>query len=253
MSKDRLEEHRRIWDRKPVLERIYGVWFDALLRLVPPGARAVEVGAGPGFLTEHARSRRPDVRWVATDLEAAPWNDAAADAHRLPFRTGTAGAVLGLDLVHHLARPGLFFGEAARVLTPGGRLAVVEPWVTWLSYPVYRWLHHEGCTPDLDPTEPFKAARAEAKDPFQGDAAVLWRLVRQTTSQGWADYGFRPPRVTVLNGFAYLLSLGFRQASLLPQPLLPFFLDLDERASRLAPYLGLRALAVWERERGNGG
>lgn len=243
----RLAEHRRIWEGKPVLSRVYAVWFDALLASLPPRPRVVEVGAGPGFLSGHARARVPGLPWVATDVLETPWNDVVADGLRLPFRARAFDAVVGLDLVHHLARPAAFFAEAARVLRPGGRIAVIEPWVSPLSYPVYRWLHQEGCTLGLDPWDPFGREATDGKDPFQGDAAVLWRLVRATGPARWLELGFEPPRVTRLNGFAYLLSLGFREASLLPAGAAGALINADRALTPLSRYLGMRALAVWER------
>ena len=243
----RLAEHRRIWEKKPVLSRVYGVWFDALLASLPPEPRVVEVGAGPGFLSGHARQRTPGLSWVATDLLETPWNDVVADGLRLPFRGGAFNAVVGLDLVHHLARPAAFFAEAARVLRPGGRIAVIEPWVSALSYPIYRWLHHEGCTSAIDPWNPFGHDGTAGKDPFQGDAAVLWRLVRVTAPERWRELGFEPPVVTRLNGFAYLLSLGFREVSLLPGTLATALIKADRGLAALSRYSGIRALAVWER------
>jgi SAM-dependent methyltransferase len=246
MSRDRLDEHRRVWAGKPVLAQVYGVWFEALLSELPPG-RALEVGAGPGFLREYARQRRPDIAWIAVDVIPAPWNDLAADALGLPLRAGTVGSVVGLDLVHHLASPRRFFQEAARVLRPGGHIAVVEPWVTPLSFPIYRWLHEEGCTLGLNPWDPFHLKEGETKVAFQGDAAVVRRLLVTTTPQEWQSLGFRPPRRRILNGFAYLLSLGFKRGSLLPPRATPFFLRLDERLRAAAPLFGMRALVVWER------
>ena len=61
---------RRIWEGKPVLSRVYSVWFDALLASLPPQPRVVEVGAGPGFLSSHARRRVPGLAWVATEVPA---------------------------------------------------------------------------------------------------------------------------------------------------------------------------------------
>ncbi len=51
----------------------------------------------------------------------------------------------------------------------------------------------------------------------------------------------------MLNGFAYLLSLGFRDASLLPAAAAPLFLALDTWLGGAAGLLGLRVLAVWEK------
>jgi SAM-dependent methyltransferase len=247
MSFDMLQEHRRTWNAKPVLADVYAVWFEALLGTLGSSRRRVlELGAGPGFFSEYARRRRPDLFWIAADVVAAPWNDLAADGLRLPFRPAALDAILALDLLHHLAWPGAFFEEAARVLAPGGGLAVIEPWVTPLSYPIYRWLHQEGCTLGLDPWQPF--GDDGAKEPMDGDAAVVWRLVRDTPEAKWRRLGFRPPRVTVLNGFAYLASLGFRPPSLLPRRLAPALLGVDAAARALAPLLGLRVHATWERD-----
>jgi SAM-dependent methyltransferase len=239
----RLAEHRDIWARKPSLGHIYGVWFDAILDGLPKAARVLEVGAGPGFFAAHARRARPDLRWIASDLLPVPWNDLAGDALRLPVRDGCFDAVVGLDFIHHLARPEQFFRESARVLAPGGRLVAVEPWITPFSYPVYRFIHHELCRMDVDPWTPFGAA----KDAFDGDSALVRALVRRTSAESWRALGLRPPAQRPLNGFAYLLSLGFKPPSLLPAWALPMMLGLDATLQRGAAWLGLRVWLAWEK------
>lgn len=244
MSLERLREHRRLWDRKPLLRSVYRVWFDLLLAELGGARRVLEVGAGPGLFSDHARERRPDVRWVVSDILPAPWNDLVADGVRLPFRDRAFEAVAAVDLVHHLARPAGFFAEVARVLAPRGRLVVVEPWVSALSFPVYRWLHEEGCRLSLDPWDPFGAGTG--KDPFEGDAAVVWRLARDTPAARWRELGFHPPRLRLLNGFAYLASLGFRRGALAPRTAARPLLAVDRLTAPLARALALRVLAVWE-------
>ncbi len=244
MSLQRLREHRSIWDAKPVLADVYAVWFEELVRLAAPAQRVLEVGAGPGLLGQWARGRRPDLRWIASDLLPAPWNDLVTDATALPLRAASLDLVIGVDVLHHLARPRRFFTEAARVLAAGGRIALLEPWVTPLSYPVYRFAHQEGCTLGIDPWEPFAAA---GQDAFDGDGAVPWRIVRSTGEPDWRGLGLASPRVRAFNGFAYLLTLGFRSASLLPRPAAGAFMRLDDLLTPLAGLLGMRALLVWER------
>jgi SAM-dependent methyltransferase len=246
VSRTRLEEHRRLWQQKPVLERVYAPWFEALLAEAAPGGRVLEVGAGPGFLAAFARQRRPDLRWIASDLCAVPWNDLAADAGRLPLADRAVGAVVGLDVLHHLARPVVFFQEVARVLGEGGRLALVEPWITPFSWAVYRLIHHEHCRLSVDPWDPFPGGD---KDAFDGDAAVPWRIVGETKAERWRALGFAPPRRRLVNAFAYLLSLGFRPGSLLPLGAAEAAVAFDRWTAPLAPVAALRAALTWDRIR----
>ena len=242
MSLERLEEHRRLWEGKPELRAVYRVWFDQLLSGIPEGTRVLEVGSGPGLLAPAARDERPDLRWISSDLLRAPWNDLVADAAQVPLATGSVGAVVGLDVLHHLPKPADFFREAARVLGGAGELRLVEPWITPFGWVIYRFFHQEDCRLGVDPWDPFPPG----KDSFDGNAAVPWRLVRLTRPWDWRHLGFEPPRWRRSNTFTYLLSLGFRERSLLPAGLVRPLLLLDRLTRPLVPLTALRALLVWE-------
>ncbi len=243
MSLARLTEHRQLWAAKPSLRRVYQPWFESLLSTAPPGARVLEVGAGPGLLAAYAREQRPDLRWIASDIHPASWNHVAADAVRLPFRSASFGAVVGLDILHHVARPAAFLSEAARVLAEGGRLSLIEPWITPLSWFIYHFFHQEHCGLRIDPWNPFP----EAKDSFDGAAAVPWKMVRTTSPERWRTLGLEPPSVRPFNAFSYLLSLGFRRPSLLPMPLVGLGMAFDRRSAPIAPLTALRAGLCWRR------
>jgi SAM-dependent methyltransferase len=243
MSLATLLEHRRVFAEKPVLAEVYGVWFDLLLEGLPRGARVLEAGAGPGLFAPHARARRPDLRWIALDLIEAPWNDIVADAQVLPFRDQTFDAVVGIDFIHHLSTPLAFFSDVARVLKPGGEWRVVEPWVSLLSFPIYRYFHQEGATRGLDPARPF--SKGDLKAPFEGDAGVTRAIALKVDEATWRRLGLeKRPDFTPLNGFAYLLSLGFKKPSFLPRSLASAVIALD----RFFP-AGLTAMRVEMRAR----
>ena len=50
-----------------------------------------------------------------------------ADAEHLPFDDSTFDVVVGINVIHHLARPEVVFREIGRVLTPQGRFVFVIP------------------------------------------------------------------------------------------------------------------------------
>jgi ubiquinone/menaquinone biosynthesis C-methylase UbiE len=102
--------------------------------------RLLEVGCGEGANLVHLstqRGARPSSGWIGVDFAAAKVAHAAhvlpgcafarADATRLPFADGAFDAVLVRDVLHHVDARAALVVEAARVLRPGGRLAVIEP------------------------------------------------------------------------------------------------------------------------------
>src|ERR1700737_355230 len=65
------------------------------------------------------------------------------DVHRVPFSDGLFSGVLMLDVLHHLERPIEFLNETARVLKPGGHLAMIEPAMTTVARRFYDHFHEE--------------------------------------------------------------------------------------------------------------
>jgi hypothetical protein len=126
-------------------------------------------------------------------------------------------------------------------------VALVEPWVTALSFVIYRYFHQESCS-FTDPWQPFAESGDTTKAAFDGNAAVLPLVVRRAGSEEWRRLGLTAPNVELLNGLAYTLTLGFRAPSLLPAAAAPAAIRVDRWLRPLAPVLALRALAVWVRE-----
>ena len=228
---------RAAWSTKPVLRQLYREQFFAPLRdLRSPLQPTVELGAGQGFLREE------DPSVISTDLVRLPGLSLAADSQRLPFRSGSVGNVIGLDVLHHFADPVAALREIARVLQPGGRCVLVEPWITPLAYVIYRWFHSEDC--DLSLQLPLGP-----KEPLEGNAAIPY-LCFGPQARARAVTGLRTVELAPFCSLTYLLSLGFARSSLLPAALYRPLYALERATLPLWRRLfALRALIVLEKER----
>ena len=102
---------------------------------VGSGSRVLDVATGPGYVAAGAARRGADV--LGVDIATAMVALAAklhpeiefrqGDVQDLPLEDGSFDAVVGNFLVLHLGRPEQGAAELARVLAPGGRLALT----TW--------------------------------------------------------------------------------------------------------------------------
>jgi ubiquinone/menaquinone biosynthesis C-methylase UbiE len=106
---------------------------------LPTSGRVLEVGCGPGFVTQLLRQLVPACRITAVDSDAMMVQRArtlltSADttelAHAsvlaLPFAVASFAAVLVRLVLQHLTEPGRALAEIHRVLRTGGRLLVVD-------------------------------------------------------------------------------------------------------------------------------
>jgi SAM-dependent methyltransferase len=202
-------EHDRVWLEKPTLRALYADYHSGLITACPPG-RVLDVGGG----TAHVKKTFSDV--FSVDILPFPGIDAVCDAHCLPFPDREFAGIIMIDLLHHLAQPIGFLKEAARVLRSGGVLAMIEPGMSPVAYPFYRYLHQE---PADMRSDPFAFLPADPRrDPFDANQAIPSLLFSAGNRQ---RLGALVPELTVsrvdwLSLFAFPLSGGFKPWCLIP-------------------------------------
>jgi SAM-dependent methyltransferase len=199
------------WDAGP--SRIYDRLSDELVAMVPGGVAGdvLDLGAGTGAASRAAAAAGA-ARIVAIDLAPGLLAVNAArrppavvgDARVLPFRDRAFDAVVAAFSINHVPDPAVALAEAARVLRPGGGLAVSAYAVDdthpvkeivreacaargWIAPDWYQGVQRDAvpllATPDRALAEAhavLAGARAEtvrvAFPELDGRALVAWRL-----------------------------------------------------------------------------
>jgi SAM-dependent methyltransferase len=152
--------------QKRFLRQIYREWYAALAAELPalPGP-VLEIGSGAGFLS----ATIPGL--ITSEVVPLSGVRCALDAGALPVADGALGAIVGINVLHHLERPRAFLAEATRTLPAGGVVALIEPWVTRWSRFVYGRVGHEPFVPDAAEWE------LPASGPLSGaNGALPWIL-----------------------------------------------------------------------------
>ena len=229
-----IECNLKAWNGKALLRRAYEGFYDRIVALMDTGlpGRIVEVGSGIGNL----KSRLPQA--LSTDLFPNPWLDLTCDAYEMPFRSGTVSHLILFDVFHHLEAPLAFFAEARRVLLPGGRVILFEPYISLASWPAYGGLHHEPVAWGKAVSAAATLPRPRAYYAAQGNATrAFFRSPPVFAVPGWDVY-----HREAFSSFSYLLSGGFSRPALYPAGWFDRLRSLDCFLSRWPRCFGARCL-----------
>jgi SAM-dependent methyltransferase len=240
-----IEENLGHWERKPVLREVFRGLHLCIAAFVEPGIPGdlVELGSGIGNIKEVLPG------CLRTDLFPRPWLDRTENAYRLSFEDRSVSHVLMFDVFHHLRYPGTALDEVARVLVPGGRLLVFEPFVSLLGLVVYGVFHKEP-TGLLRPiTWRSPAGWEPGSEDYYAAQGNATRALTMKRNRRWLD-GWRVLATRRLPAVSYLASGGYSGPQLLPDR---WVLSLGRLDRLLAPFPWLfatRLLVVLEKPAG---
>jgi len=235
---DAIAGFRQIIRTKGFLQKIYDEWYHLIVASLPRGPGSVlELGSGPGFLRDYISEL------VTSDFLCIPDISLVLDAHEMPLADDRLRAIVMTDVMHHLSSPRLFFSEATRCVKPGGRIIMIEPWVTAWSRIVYSKLHHE----------PFDAETHEwgfpPKGPLSGaNGALPWILFSRDHALFRSEFPqWQLKSVKPMMPFSYLVAGGLSMRSLAPGSAYAFVRRVENLLEPWMDKLAMFALIVLER------
>ncbi|ABC89581.1 hypothetical protein RHE_CH00767 [Rhizobium etli CFN 42] len=121
----------------------YGELYREMFRQEPDIAAktVLEIGSG----TSPLKRFLPNV--ITSDVLKLDYLDIVFDCHEIAelpdIADHSVDVITMTNVLHHLKDPLAFLRGATRKLVKGGRVYATEPYLSRLSYPMYKLLHHE--------------------------------------------------------------------------------------------------------------
>ena len=238
-SDDWINEHRAVWEKKSGLREYYTTQI--FNRMIPEimDRPTLQIGTGTGVFSQYYPGM------VNSDITDFDCVDVITDVHDLQFDDESFANIVGIDVLHHFAKPGLALRECARVLRPNGRLVLVEPWAGPLGWLFFRFVHHEDCA---DATNLWEDSFPETKNPMDGNAAIPITILHKQASELRQHVpNFRILRTEPFGCLSFLLTGGFQKIGL-PAPVIRMSYNLENLMPRsIMAIIALRAMFVLEK------
>ena len=230
-----------IWQNKNVLRLIYQEWFKWMAEMRSKIAGVtLEIGGGSGGL----KSSFPDI--YSSDVSFCPRLDLCLNAEQVPFKNDSLSNIVGFDIIHHMHNPLALFSEAERCLKRGGRLILIEPYLTPFSR--IGWcLHSEPIDFKVDIFKKNDNGNPPAKFICESNQAVPTILFKKEFKRFLESF----PRLKIITRkpfsyLAYPLSGGFEGKQLLPSRVYPFLAKVEKHLDFLAEWCACRIFVALE-------
>ena len=242
LHQDLIKKNSEHWNRKPLLKVLYGDFYRQISQNLSnvPDHKIVELGSGLGNIKEVI----PEC--LRTDLFDNPWIDQVENAYQLSFTDGTVSDLIMTDVFHHLRYPGRALQEFRRVLCKGGRVIMLEPYISVLGLLVYGLFHKEpvALTHKIHWLAP-QGWSAQDVDYYaaQGNATrIFTRKGFQSELKDWSKV-----ETIRLSALAYAASGGYSGPQLYPKSIFMLVKGLEKVFDLFPSLFATRLLVILEK------
>jgi SAM-dependent methyltransferase len=218
---------RERMNSKPILQKLWRSWYQEIEPFMSEDGLNIEIGAGGGFASTYFKNL------IQTDVVITPHINMCFDALAFPFKDSVLDTIVMIAVLHHLKNIDEFFNEARRVLKKGGKILMLEPYISYLSYPVWKHLHYESCNLKSLSIESNGNARIDANLAIP---TILFKKQRKQFEKNYSDIKIIHENYhTILHFF---VSGGYTYPSLFPNFLVPNLVKIEKVLQPLGKWLG---------------
>jgi SAM-dependent methyltransferase len=227
-------ERQRLNSKRRALNYYY-LWLYKKIEIeLSYSGKILEIGAGNGMSKDFIQ--RDEI--VRTEfMESVPqYVIGGIDGANLPFDDNFFSSAFAVDAMHHIPESLKAINELLRVTEPGGKIVLVEPYVSLFSYPVYKIFHNERTNFRLNPSEYRNWVSAAPGDGNQGLTQNLLKYIKRGYfSLNYADVKIQQK---FISPFSFFATGGLSN----PLPISPKFINILLKLENKIPNLILRLI-----------
>ena len=145
---------------------------------------------------------------------------------RLPFKDSSFDAVLAFDSIHHSEQPSKAILELLRVTRKGGKIILVEPFVSLLSYLPYKIFHHEDTSWDFKEQGSIELS-LQNHNPETGDQGVSRFIINQLSNWRSTNFPKLNVSITYLSPFSFFATGGVSRPLKTPEIFVKVLIKLE--------------------------
>jgi SAM-dependent methyltransferase len=196
--------------------------------------RVLEIGSG----TSPLKRFFPTV--ITSDILELDYLDLVFDCHEIEsldlIEDHSLDVVTLTNVLHHLKDPIRFLRGATKKLRLGGRVTMVEPYVSAMSYPIYKNLHHEPV--DLTVDEPMlNAIEGPLSTSNQAIPYLIFCQRRDWLRRLEGLYDLSSTRIAYYTALSYMATGGISHSLPIPRSLYRLAFPLDRAIANALPKL----------------
>lgn len=242
---ERLRNHRRILQNKPMIREVFTEFHHVMRALderffVNATGLRIELGSG----VYPMRETYPDV--LATDIVPDPGMDRVLDALAMDLDDQSVRAFYGQNCFHHFPGVEPFFEEVMRVVAPGGGVILIEPHYGVLAQVLFKYMFAtEGF--DKDAVSWDTVTQGPMSGANQARSYLVFVRDRQAFTQRFPHLHIRYT-APLPNYLRYLLSGGLNFKQLTPDALLGVVKRCEQLLTPVQTYLALHHVIVLQRQ-----
>lgn len=231
-------KRKNIIHKKKFLFFLYSDFYKKFLQVTErvKGKNLVEIGSGAGFLKDII----PDV--ILSDTFKLPWLNLVFSAEAIPFKDKSISEFFMLDVLHHIPNPESFFHEAFRCLKPGGRIVMIEPYMSIFGRFIFKYFHYEPCkeTDSWNIPKEGPLSGANSALPY-----IIFKRDRDKFEKKFPQ--LKIIRITPHTPLLYLLSGGLTMRALVPDFTYKFFKVIEFCLKPISNYFSMFCTIMLEK------